>query len=103
MEKICNCCSQIIPTFDNLSKENEEQVRKVCREVGPISAIKKLRELTNSSLRDAKFWVDHCGEYYMGKTIPCPFCGELLRTSEAKQCRYCLRDWHDESELKWLK
>lgn len=102
-EKICDCCQQVIPNIKNFSKEKEEVVRKVSREIGPISAIKKLRELTNASLRDAKFWVDHSGEYYLGKTIPCPFCGELLRTEKAQQCRFCKRDWHDENELKWLK
>lgn len=27
-----------------------------------------------------------------------PFCGGKLRTATAKQCRYCLRDWHDPHE-----
>ena len=26
---------------------------------------------------------------------PCPYCGQPLRTSIAKQCRFCKRDWHD--------
>ena len=25
---------------------------------------------------------------------PCPFCGELLRTGIARQCRHCKMDWH---------
>ncbi|MDR6564232.1 MULTISPECIES: hypothetical protein [unclassified Arcicella] len=25
----------------------------------------------------------------------CPNCGLLARTPKAKQCRYCLHDWHD--------
>jgi len=25
----------------------------------------------------------------------CPNCGLLARTPQAKQCRYCLHDWHD--------
>ena len=102
MGKPCECCQQIIPIFENLSKADEEIVRQAYREIGPISAIKKLREITNSSLRDAKLWVDHCGEYVHRKTIPCPFCGELLRTENARQCRFCKRDWHDENELKRL-
>ncbi len=28
-------------------------------------------------------------------TAPCPYCGQPLRTSSAKQCRFCRRDWHD--------
>jgi hypothetical protein len=27
--------------------------------------------------------------------VPCPYCGELLRTAFAKQCRSCGMDWHD--------
>ena len=26
---------------------------------------------------------------------PCPYCGGLLRTALAKQCRHCKMDWHD--------
>ena len=29
------------------------------------------------------------------ETASCPYCGSPLRTSFAKQCRHCLRDWHD--------
>ena len=28
-------------------------------------------------------------------TAPCPYCGQPLRTSSAKQCRFCRQDWHD--------
>lgn len=102
MDKLCECCGEIIPTFENFTKENEEIVRQTYRNIGPISAINKLREITNSGLREAKFWVDHCGEYVHRKTIPFPFYGELLRTENAKQCRQCKRDWHDENNLTYL-
>jgi len=26
---------------------------------------------------------------------PCPYCGQPLRTPRARQCGYCLMDWHD--------
>jgi len=103
MEKPCECCGNIIPKFENLSKEDEEKVRQEFRDFGPIASIKKLREITNSRLKEAKIWVDHSGEFVHRKTIPCPYCGELLRTENAKQCRFCLRDWHDENNLKSLK
>jgi ribosomal protein L7/L12 len=63
IEKTCECCGQIIPKFENLSKAKEEKVRQEYRNLGPIAAIKKLREITNSGLKEAKIWVDHCGEY----------------------------------------
>ena len=103
MKKPCECCNEIIPEFENLTLKSEELVRQTFREFGAISAIYKLREFTNAGLREAKIWIDHCGEFVHRKTIPCPFCGELLRTSEAKQCRFCLRDWHDENNLAFLK
>ncbi len=103
MKEPCKHCGEFIPEFDKLTDKKEKIVRQTYREIGPISAIHKLREFTNAGLRDAKIWVDHCGEYVHGKTKPCPYCGEFLRTEKAKQCRFCLRDWHDENELKFLR
>lgn len=31
----------------------------------------------------------------INETAPCPYCGEGLRTPRAKQCRFCMMDWHD--------
>ena len=31
--------------------------------------------------------------------LPCPYCGELLRTAFAKQCRRCGMDWHDPTNV----
>ena len=31
--------------------------------------------------------------------VPCPYCGELLRTAFAKQCRHCGMDWHDPANV----
>jgi hypothetical protein len=103
MVKLCDCCQKAVPTFENLSKENEEYIRQLIRDGKPITAITELKNITRSSLMEAKVWVHHCGEFPAVKTIPCPYCGQALRTFKAKQCRSCLRDWHEENELKWLK
>jgi len=29
------------------------------------------------------------------EATPCPYCGATLRTRNAKQCRKCMKDWHD--------
>jgi len=34
---------------------------------------------------------------------PCPYCGGMLRTRQAKQCRHCGRDWHDPDQGADLK
>lgn len=36
------------------------------------------------------------------RTAPCPYCGKPLRTSVAKQCRYCRKDWHDPGNVGML-
>lgn len=97
-------------TLEDLS---EEEIKKFEEMVlnEPIQAIKELKDLTGCSLSEGKKWVDDkreekATEYYrkhIEPLLPCPYCGEKRRTPLAKQCRFCLRDWHDESELKWLK
>lgn len=34
---------------------------------------------------------------------PCPYCGESLRTVNARQCRKCGMDWHDPNNITRLK
>lgn len=36
------------------------------------------------------------------EATPCPYCGATLRTCNAKQCRKCLRDWHDPENVMRL-
>ncbi len=94
---------------EKLSTEDQKRLEAMVVE-HPIQAIKELRELTNCSLGEGKLWVDNKREenwqkyhkIWLESLPPCPYCGEKLRTPEAKQCRHCLRDWHDENELKWL-
>ncbi len=31
--------------------------------------------------------------------VPCPYCGETLRTAIARQCRFCKMDWHDAQNI----
>jgi tRNA(Ile2) C34 agmatinyltransferase TiaS len=97
MEKPCDCCQRVIPKFENLSQKDETHIRRLIREGKPVTAINELRTITHSSLMEAKLWVEHCGEFTRRATAPCPYCGEPLRTSLAKQCRFCLRDWHNEN------
>jgi len=62
-----------------------------------MQTLAKLRLASGCDLETAKAWVAH-------KTYPspdsnpeqyaCPHCGKRLRTPQAKQCRFCGRDWH---------
>ncbi|HRH43187.1 MAG TPA: hypothetical protein PKY82_16265 [Pyrinomonadaceae bacterium] len=96
--------------LENLSEKDKKKYEEMALEK-PIQAIKELKELTGCSLSEGKRWVDNKREEkavehyqkYLNSLPPCPYCGEKLRTPVAKQCRFCLRDWHDENELKWLK
>jgi len=36
------------------------------------------------------------------ETALCPFCKNLLRSANAKQCRFCRRDWHDPEKITVL-
>jgi hypothetical protein len=65
--------------------------------------MEELRRLTGCSLRFAKAWAVHPhGSNHEDPSAPCPFCGQPLRTSEAKQCRHCRRDWHDPENITFL-
>jgi hypothetical protein len=37
------------------------------------------------------------------KVMPCPYCGEELRTPRAKQCVCCGMDWHDPDNVRRLE
>jgi hypothetical protein len=96
--------------IEKLSPEDRQRLKAMALE-NPIATIKELQNLTNCSLGEGKSWVDNEREeiylehrrIWLENLPPCPYCGEKLRTPQAKQCRFCLRDWHDENELKWLK
>jgi len=98
----CEECNARIPVFEDLSQADEQQVRQSIREKQLVTAIVKLRAATNCSLMWARLWVHHTAKEYPKETAPCPYCGKPLRTSLAKQCRFCRRDWHDEENIVQL-
>jgi len=99
---LCEHCKIHIPQFADLSEADERRIRSL-RLDRPITAMAELRSATGCSILWAKLWVQHGGRPCpSGEEIPCPYCGKQLRTSLSKQCRFCLRDWHDPEHLRIL-
>jgi len=100
---ICHDCKARIPVFEDLSEADEQRIRQCIRDGRHLMAMQELRTATGCSLEWAKLWVQHDGRPKPAKEpTPCPFCGMPLRTSLAKQCRHCRRDWHDEENVVQL-
>lgn len=97
----CKKCNTFVPQFEELT-EDEFRLKRISS-TQPVMVMNELIYFTGCSITFAKIWVSHEGKPEIIYDFPCPFCNKSLRTSEAKQCRFCLRDWHDEHELKWLK
>lgn len=94
---VCHRCETKIPQFRELSAHDEIRVRLLIRNGRHLMAMEELKAATGCSLRWAKIWVVHEGipKPLENEVTPCPYCGMPLRTSLAKQCRHCFRQWHD--------
>ena len=101
---LCDECGAYIPVFEDMSEADERRVIHLCQHERSFIAMLELRRATDCSLEWAKLWVHHRGKPNPAKeTRPCPYCGQLLRTSLAKQCRFCWHDWHDEDNVVVLR
>lgn len=93
----CPRCGVHIPEFEELS-EDKVAALKALAHAKPIEALKELRRLTGCSLLWAKVWAHHAGEPAF-PFKPCPYCGQALRSDDAKQCLVCGMDWHRPERL----
>lgn len=97
---LCHECGARIPVFEDIPEAAEQRVRQLVRENRRVMAMFELREATGCPMVWAKVWVNHSdGPKPAKEPTPCPYCGMPLRTSLAKQCRFCRRDWHDEDNV----
>ena len=101
---LCHHCGLRIPQFADLASSDERRVRAAIHNGSPTVAAAELKAATGCSWRWAQLWVLHKGRPLPAPaTSPCPFCSRPLRTSLAKQCRFCRRDWHDPADVVGLR
>lgn len=79
-------------TIDN---EMEAELGAMLRAGHERQVIEKLHKEAGLNFRQATTWI----KYYWRRSLidpplPCPHCGELLRTNKAQQCFSCGKDWH---------
>jgi hypothetical protein len=99
---VCPKCGLHIPQF-KLSSADSHRIHQLILQGQKIMAMHELVARTGCPRNWAKLWVQHSGKpNAMGTSAPCPYCGKPLVTALAKQCRYCLMDWHDEKKPKKL-
>jgi len=99
----CHECGALIPIFEDLSEVDESRIRECIRQSRHFMAMQELQAATGCSLEWAKLWVQHDGRPKQAtEPTPCPYCRMPLRTSLAKQCRFCRRDWHEEKRIVFL-
>jgi hypothetical protein len=100
----CSRCMHTLPRLDELAHAQRLELRRIIDTAGSIHAMKHLRNVTGCDLKTAKLWVQHRGIAGQGHEplTPCPHCGEPLRSAQAKQCRFCRRDWHDPERVRSL-
>ena len=92
---LCSKCGTRIPQFATLSDRDAAWIGSLIAEKSAFEAIEELCAITGCSLAWAKIWVQHNGVPDPDWVLPpCPFCGQLLRTPAAQQCRHCFREWH---------
>jgi len=100
---VCPKCGVHIPQFAELSDSDATRIRRLITNQRPAMAMQELHSATGCPIAWAKIWVQHRGSPdAVGTTAPCPYCGKPLITALAKQCRYCLMDWHDPQKPKKL-
>jgi hypothetical protein len=90
------------PDLPNLPEGVEAEVDEIIRTGSTLAAIAKLCQLTGWSAGDSKRWVADRKMSLEWEPWPCPYCGDQLRTGNAKQCLSCGMDWHDPANVRRL-
>ncbi|HVZ16805.1 MAG TPA: hypothetical protein VG897_06800 [Terriglobales bacterium] len=86
----CERCQQPAPRLKKVSREN---IEKWARN-SPTGALERLRQECGVRYETSKLAVHYALFCKHPVKATCPHCGKTLRTDVAKQCRFCLADWH---------
>jgi hypothetical protein len=92
--------SKKVRSCDPIPPELESNLLALMKDGRTVEAIKRLRAATGAPLGDCTKWVDNRLQGLGGiprrrAGPPCPYCGQPLRTAQARQCFGCGMDWHD--------
>lgn len=98
----CKKCNVFIPQFADVTKSEMNRVRHLIDTGRSAQATLELKYFASCPIDWAKLWVQHRGVPEPIFGYPCPYCAKPLRTSEAKQCIHCKRDWHVENRILLL-
>ncbi len=84
-----------------ISPELETALQALISQGRTVEAIKKLREATSAPLGECKEWVKNRTGSVLRRWNgrPCPYCQRPLRTTEARQCFECGKDWHELTDV----
>lgn len=101
----CYKCKTLIPQFEAMDFEKTEEWKSILKSKGDEAADQYLMSLTGCNYRWAKIWRLHPNgpnaktekEASFEPGTKCPFCGNPLRTKNAKQCPHCFKSWRNES------
>lgn len=92
LAKVLNCVAAEMPLCFIMYPEEAKQIQaKWWEEVQSNSPKSDETKTTPAAPRQS-----------VPKPTPCPYCGELLRTGLARQCRHCKMDWHDPENPRHL-
>lgn len=86
----CSGCDAEIPAFSGVTQSIEAELRELVARGEPVSAIRRLRDVSGASLAECKLWVAHSwSQEWRPAGPPCANCGARLRTPRAKLCAEC--------------
>src|SRR6185312_16298257 len=93
--KPCPRCGLPVPELI-LSESLRSELDAIGKE-SVINVVRRLREEGCTYELGLEWAHHHLQRCAAPCTTPCPCCGKFLRTPNAKQCRFCGADWHDDA------